>query len=117
MNSIEEKDNLIALLQEALKFYADKNNYVPTNTKNSLDDRYLTHIEVDEGFQARFAIEKVNELAKINQKLQDDYDEIVMDSESIESSDGETNPIDLINKIYSSKHIKITINQYKNKNK
>jgi hypothetical protein len=93
MNSIEELQNLVELMQQALKFYADKNNYIPTSVKNSLSDRYLTYIEVDEGSQARFAIEKIEELKKINQKMQNDYDKIV--AEGLSTWTEETNLEDI----------------------
>ena len=73
-NSIEEKDNLIALLQEALKFYANKNNYIQkAGGYNELTSR----IELDGGSQAQFALNKVKELAEQNQKIQDEYDKLV----------------------------------------
>jgi hypothetical protein len=71
MNSPEEYQNVIELLKLTLKFYADNNNYVyPDNspaTRRSL-------IEIDGGSQARFALEQVNQLDELNKKMQEDYD-------------------------------------------
>lgn len=88
MNSIEERDNLIQLMQEALKFYANKSNYVPNSGISS-----LSMIMLDSGSQAQFAIDKAKELQETNQKIQDEYDKHVMELDSYEPED---NPIDLI---------------------
>jgi hypothetical protein len=90
MNSIEERDNLIQLMQEALKFYADPTNYIgPMGT--------IAPIYSDDyGSQARFALEKVKQLNEQNQKIQDDYDKLILEAEELEST-GETSPLDLIN--------------------
>jgi hypothetical protein len=92
MNSIEERDNLIALMQEALKFYANKDNYM--GVKNTCGPAY-SMIDMDGGSQAQFALNKAKELADTNQKIQDDYDKHLMEVDSFEP-EGETNPIDLI---------------------
>jgi hypothetical protein len=68
MNSPEEYQNLIELLKLALKFYANKNNYV------KLGDRNLSMAEVDNGAQAQFALEQANHLDELNKKMQEDYD-------------------------------------------
>ena len=102
MNSIEERDNLIELLKEALKFYADINSYIPTNL-NKLEDRYLTIAEVDGGAQARFALQKADELAATNQKLQDDYDKIMV--EGLPVTDEFTNLEEEINKLKNINNI------------
>ena len=90
MNSIEEYQNLVNLLKTTLEFYADQRNYAG----------YMGNpasIDLDEhGSQARFVLAKVKELEELNQKMQDDYDKLMLDAETMES-DGETNPIDLIN--------------------
>jgi hypothetical protein len=76
MNSIEKYDNLIELFKQALKFYGEKDNYVP-KTKNTLGDRYISMVELDEGSQARFAIEQANQLAELNQKIEEDYNKSI----------------------------------------
>ena len=97
MNSIEERDNLIRLLQEALKFYANQENYKGSkNASVCCSGISVSLVEIDEGTQARFALNKAKELAETNQKIQDDYDRLILDAEELEST-GETNPIELIN--------------------
>jgi hypothetical protein len=71
-NSIEERDNLISLLQEVLKFYADKNNYKKPVEFSKYN--VLSKIELDEGSQAHAVLERAKQLAKENQKIQDEYD-------------------------------------------
>jgi hypothetical protein len=93
MNSIEELENLNGLLQEALKFYADPNNY--KGTKSTCGPAY-SMIDMDGGSQAQFALNRAKELGETNQKIQDDYDKLILEAEELEST-GETNPLDLIN--------------------
>lgn len=59
--SIEEYQNLVSLLKQALLFYADKENYTDRGKERPI----LTRIEIDEGSQARFALEKIKELEKM----------------------------------------------------
>jgi hypothetical protein len=110
MNSIEELQNLVELMKQALKFYADKNNYIRPDvdaTKYCVRPKYIlpipSKIELDGGSQAQFTLDLAKKIIDENQKIQDDYDKIVMDAESIEPSDGETNPIDLI-KVFLETH-------------
>ncbi len=71
MNNIEEYQNLIELLKKALQFYADASNYIKLENKPS-------NIELDEyGSQARFAISKIDEMFANNQKILNEYNEIV----------------------------------------
>lgn len=96
-NSIEERDNLIGLLQEVLKFYANANNYKGTKSASSCcGGTSFSLVDVDEGSQARAVLERAKQLAKENQKIQDEYDKFMMNSDSMDFSNGETNPIDLI---------------------
>jgi hypothetical protein len=94
MNSIEEYQNLVALLKTTLEFYADQRNYAG----------YMGNpasIDLDEhGSQARFALEQINGQELQNQKMLDDYEKLMADSEFMES--GETSPLELI------KHFNLT---------
>ena len=91
-NSIEERDNLIALMQEALKFYADKSNYrYPDFSKPGLH----SGVELDGGSQAQFALDTAKKLTETNEKIQDDYDKLIMETEDFYDV-GESNPIELI---------------------
>lgn len=90
MNSIEEKDNLIQLMQEALKFYADKTNYAGYMGNPS-------SIDLDEhGSQARFALERVKQLTDANQKMQEDYDRFMAGYEMLQASEEVADPQELI---------------------
>jgi hypothetical protein len=91
MNNIEDYQNLVALLEQALKFYANENNYMPTTLNASL----FAEVHLDHGSQARFALSKIKEINDLNDKIQDDYKKIVEETQLLES-DGETNPINLI---------------------
>lgn len=90
----EQYENLIALLKEALKFYANKENYLFHKDKDA-------PIALDEGSQARFALKKVQETLDADKKLQDDYNRVI--SETIGAI--ENNPIDLSSMIKTIKNI------------
>lgn len=60
----EQYENLIALLQKALEFYGDKNNY-----HGAMGN--VASIDIDEnGSQARFALKKIEEFRNINKNLE-----------------------------------------------
>jgi hypothetical protein len=62
--SIEQYENLVALLKQALKFYANSSNYHGAMGT-------IAPIDSDEqGSQARFALKKIEELEEINKKLE-----------------------------------------------
>jgi len=87
MNSIEEYQNLVSLLEQALKFYANKQNYVSNTSSNSLiaSDDY--------GSQARFALRKIEELNNINTQMENDFIKLS------ESTDGDTTNSELLRAI------------------
>ena len=70
VNSIEEYQNLIELLKKALEFYANADNYHGTMGNTAM-------IDLDEGSQARFALNKIVELEEINQNILDEYQRYV----------------------------------------
>lgn len=88
----EQYENLIELLKQALKFYADKKNYLFYKDKNA-------PIALDEGSQARFALQKAQEILDADKKLQEDW---VID-ENISAI--ENNPIDFSSMIKTLKNI------------
>lgn len=56
--NIEQYQNLVELLKQALLFYGNKDNYIvnqPINTE------LTSMVELDDGFQARFALSKIIE--------------------------------------------------------
>jgi hypothetical protein len=77
MNNIEDYQNLVELLKQALLFYSNENNYPKTicitGDDNTKIENNLSQIEIDKGSQARFALSKINEINIINQKMLDDY--------------------------------------------
>lgn len=84
MNSIEERENLIELLKQALKFYANQENYKGNTSVSVCGGASVSLVEIDEGSQARFALEKARQLAEQNQKIQDDYDKLMSASEQLQ---------------------------------
>ncbi len=95
MNS-EQYENLIALMKEALKFYANIDNYKQQN-----EFELFKKIEIDGGSQARFVLKKLQETLDADKKLQEDYDRII--GETINAI--ENHPIDLTDIIKSMKNI------------
>ena len=96
MNSPEEYENLIALLEKALEFYADKNNYTPKILKD-MGERSLTTVEVDGGSQARFALSKSKEMIENVRKLQEDYDRLMAAGEMLQATEDIADPEKLMN--------------------
>ena len=73
MNSIEEYQNLVNVLKQALQFYANTKNYTQNKNVNST---LFSQIEMDCGAQARFALDKINEREIMDKKIQDEYTEL-----------------------------------------
>jgi len=85
MNSIEEYKNVIELLKQALKFYAETGNY---DAKHPINAVLFSQIEMDNGAQARFALDKLEELEKLSQNLEDEFVKNVTNAiENNESTD------------------------------
>jgi cytochrome c peroxidase len=75
MNNIEEYQNLIGLMKKALEFYADPKNY-----EGECEDN--TPIVADElGSQARFVLEKLEQLENLNKVMEDEYTKDVTDKD------------------------------------
>ena len=94
MNNIEEYQNLVELLKQALEFYANKDNYF--TSKEVSNHPAPSMIQLDGGSQAQFALVKIKEVNDQNQKMLDEYNKLADEADQLES-DGETNPIELIN--------------------
>ena len=84
MKTIEEYQNLVTVLEQALKFYADSNSYrVPAQSDNDYTyqcmrpEFHFKRVEMDGGSQARFALAKIKEIKDTEEKMQGDYDKIV----------------------------------------
>ena len=95
MNDIETYKNQVELLKQALLFYANKNTYSSGMGNPAL-------IDLDEqGSQARFALEQLKKVEEVNEKMNEDYNQIINDTiNAIES-----NPINLTNTIKTIKNI------------
>jgi len=83
MNNPEGYENIITLLKEALKFYADPKTY----------DGTVPLIDIDEqGSQARFALKQADELIEQNRKMQEDYDKIMAGYKQLQASEHKADP-------------------------
>lgn len=91
--TIDEYQNQLDLLKEALKFYADEQTYSDLNS--------VAPIILDEhGSQARFALEQLEKLERVNKKLKEDYNRII--GETIKAI--ESTPFDLTGMIKTIKN-------------
>jgi hypothetical protein len=90
----EQYENIIALLKQALLFYANEKNYLFYDHKDA-------PVALDEGSQARFALEKLKEVTDADQKLQEEYNKVI--GETISAI--ESTPINLKDMIKTLKNI------------
>ena len=99
MNTIEELQNLIELLKQALNFYANGENYKGNKSaSNCCSGISVSRVEMDEGSQARFALKQAEDLIEQNCKMQEDYDKLIAASEAIQASEDMTDPKELMKK-------------------
>jgi len=70
MSDIIELKNQIELMKQALRFYADKENWLFYKNKDA-------PAALDEGAQARFALEQLDKIDGINEELSEDYIKLV----------------------------------------
>ena len=73
MNNIDDYKNLVELLKQALLFYAEKTNY-------TVDIYRLSNIAVNYGSQARFALDKINEIENTYNNLDDYVEKTIKDA-------------------------------------
>ena len=90
MSSPEEYENIINLLKEALRFYADPKNYTGTMAMIDLDEQ---------GSQARFALKQAEDLTKQIQKMQDEYDKLITGYDQLQAS-GDIADVDKLKQIF-----------------
>lgn len=69
-NNVEEYQNLVSILKQALEFYANKDNYDVNVPKNNV---LFAYIEMDKGAQARFALEKIMEMETNHKDLETEF--------------------------------------------
>ena len=91
MKEIEEDENHIELLRQALLFYANKENY---HQNQYLNDDISSLIELDNGSQARFALSNIEKLREYNSKIEADYMKDM--NEAIENSESPENVLKII---------------------
>lgn len=96
MNNIDEFQNQIELMKQALLFYADKKNY-----ENEVRYEESSLIYVDEGSQARFALETLEKLEKVNQQMEEDYLDTI--KQKLEDQQPPENVVNLIKAIKDAK--------------
>ena len=70
-NDINQYKNVVELLKQALLFYGNKNNYFGEMKNASM-------IDLDEhGSQARFALDQLKKLEDLNEKMENNYENII----------------------------------------
>jgi DNA-directed RNA polymerase subunit L len=60
--NIEDYQNLVELLRQALLYYADKKHY---DVSHNVNGELYSSIELDSGIQARFALSRLEEFNKL----------------------------------------------------
>jgi hypothetical protein len=70
MNNVEEYQNLVSILKSALEFYANKDNY---DAKHPINNVLFSHIEMDCGAQAKFALGKIQDMENSHKMLESEY--------------------------------------------
>ena len=78
MNNLEDYQNLIEVLKHALMFYANEKNYIGNPAMINVDQQ---------GSQARFALNKIEEIEKINEKMKSGYINLIEDVNNYTSDD------------------------------
>jgi uncharacterized protein YjaG (DUF416 family) len=77
--TIEQAQSQLDLLKQALMFYAKKDNYLFYKHKDS-------PIALDEGMQARFALEQLEKVDEVNKNMGEDYQKLIEDIETPEAA-------------------------------
>lgn len=68
--NLEEYKNQVELLKQALLFYADEENYKGYYNGKEVESSL---VGVDNGSQAKFALEQLKKVEAANQEINDDY--------------------------------------------
>lgn len=103
MSNITEYQNLIELLKKTLEFYANKENWLFYKDKDA-------SAALDEGTQARFALEKIKEF---NKNQTDSIEEYVKNIEN--TLEGNEDVDDLYKKLIELRNIAENEGNYGNK--
>ena len=70
MSNEGENQNALELLKQALMFYANSDNYKQTQ---SVHYELFSMIDVDNGSQARFALEQLEKIKKLNEGAEEEF--------------------------------------------
>lgn len=109
--TLTELLNKITFLKQALQFYANEKNYIQNVAAGY---ELCSRTELDNGAQARFALEQIEELEKYNRKMIKDYLEALDGDMPI--IEGET-PEERMEKLQEKiTQVYKTIDKYGNKN-
>ena len=82
MSNIEQLQNSIELLKRALTFYAEKDNYIAKHNQNNT---LFSYIEMDNGVQARFALEKLEQIENLYKEAEEEYTTEVGDKDVLKA--------------------------------
>jgi hypothetical protein len=80
MYNIEEYKNIIEFLNQALKFYANTDNY---NVNRKISDEIFSAIQMDSGSQARFALKRIKIFNDAKEKTENDYNALIESAENL----------------------------------
>ena len=69
MNNIEDYRNVIELLKQALKFYANPDNY---KCNKPMGGELYSSVELDGGVQANFALDKAEDVLHLSENLENE---------------------------------------------
>ena len=89
--TIDEYQNLVELLKQALTYYADDRVYKLINIPNN---PVFASIFNDGGFQAKFALKKIEELEKLRNNLEEEFVKNI--TTSIENEESIENTLKII---------------------
>lgn len=88
MNNFEDNQNIIELMKQALLFYAEPKSYLGiTNNSVCYCGVSVSPVEIDEGHQARFALETLDKINNANQENLNNFNNINFDIDSGISAD------------------------------
>lgn len=85
-------ESIIIFLIEALKFYANIENYKLTENGKSL-------IEIDSGESAKYALKQMNELNELNKKYDEEYVKSTLKNIESENIEKQTEILNMLNKL------------------
>lgn len=91
---LEDKEqylNTIKYLQSVLEFYADENNYKNNHINNKNYEK--SKILLDNGHQAKSALDNIKNISKEINEINDEYDKILKDYQKNQNIDSDTTQI------------------------